>query len=74
MKFTSLVLTCALLFLLCVTFERQAYAYVDPGSSLVAFQSLTAIVTGLLFYLRKRIRSFFTRSKDSEANVDAQSR
>jgi hypothetical protein len=73
-KFTSLVLTCALLFLLCVTFERQAYAYVDPGSSLVAFQSLTAIVTGLLFYLRKRIRSFFTRSKDSEANVDAQSR
>jgi hypothetical protein len=73
-KLTSILPTCALLFLLCVTFERQAYAYVDPGSSLVAFQTLSALVTGVLFYLRKRLKNLLTRSKSSETNVDVKPR
>jgi hypothetical protein len=59
---------------LCATFERQAYAYVDPGSSLLIFQMLTATVTGGLFYLRKRLKALFTRSKTSGTDVDAESR
>lgn len=74
MKLTYLLFSCALLFLLCVTFERQAYAYVDPGSSLLAFQCVGAIVTGGLFYIRKRLKSLFTRSKSSEANADMKRR
>lgn len=74
MKLTSPLLTCVLLFLLCVSFERQAYAYVDPGSSLVAFQTLSAVVTGALFYLRKRLKNLLTRSKSSEANLDVKPR
>lgn len=72
MKFTYLLLTCALLLLLCVTFERKAYAYVDPGSSLLMFQTLSAIVTGGLFYIRKRLKSLLTRSKSSEAQIDVE--
>jgi hypothetical protein len=59
---------------LCATFERRAYAYVDPGSSLLFFQMLTATVTGGLFYLRKRLKALFTRSKRSGADVDVQPR
>jgi hypothetical protein len=73
-KFTPALLTCALVFLLCVSFERQAYAYVDPGSSLVAFQSLTAIVTGVLFYVRKRLKNLLTRSESSEVDLDVKPR
>jgi hypothetical protein len=56
------------------TFERQAYAYVDPGSSLLVFQIISATVTGGLFYIRKRLKSLFTRSKSSVANIDAEPR
>jgi hypothetical protein len=73
-KFTPALLTCALVFLLCVSFERQAYAYVDPGSSLVAFQSLTAIVTGVLFYVGKRLKNLLTRSESSEVDLDVKPR
>jgi hypothetical protein len=73
-KLTYLLLTCALLFLLCVSFERQAYAYVDPGSSLLVFQTLSAAVTGVIFYLRKRLKTLLTRSKSSEANLDVKPR
>ena len=74
MKLTYLLLTCALLFLLCVSFERQAYAYVDPGSSLLVFQTLSAVVTGVLFYLRKRLKSLFSRSKSAEVDLDVKPR
>ena len=74
MKLTYHLLTCVLVLLLCATFERQAYAYVDPGSSLLVFQIISATVTGGLFYIRKRLKSLFTRSKSSVANADAEQR
>jgi len=73
-KLTYLLLTCALLFLLCVSFERQAYAYVDPGSSLLVFQTLSAAVTGVIFYLRKRLKNLLTRSKTAEVDLDVKPR
>jgi hypothetical protein len=73
-KLTYVLLTCALLFLLCVSFERQAYAYVDPGSSLLVFQTLSAVVTGVLFSIRKRLKTLLTRSKRSEVDLDVKPR
>jgi hypothetical protein len=42
--------------------ERPAYAYVDPGSSLLMFQSVSAVVTGALFYFRRRLKGLFGRT------------
>jgi hypothetical protein len=56
---TTLLLLIALSF----TFERQAHAYVDPGSGLLVFQGISALVSGALFYFRRRIKSLFGRSE-----------
>jgi hypothetical protein len=56
------VLTSMLFIALSFSLERQAHAYVDPGSSLLLFQSLSAAVSGALFYFRRRIKNLFTRS------------
>lgn len=65
------VLTLMLFVALSVSFERQAHAYVDPGSSLLLFQSLSAAASGALFYFRRRIKNLFTRSasKASASNT-----
>lgn len=57
-----LAVTTALFIALSFSFERTAFAYVDPGSGLLAFQSLSAIMTGTLFYFRKRLKSLFRRT------------
>jgi hypothetical protein len=49
-------LTVCLLFSLICLLERRAYAYVDPGSGLLAFQTLSAFLTGIFFYFRQRLR------------------
>ena len=61
-------LTVALFIALTFCFERPAYAYVDPGSSLLLFQSLSAIVTGTIFYFRRRLKALFTRSSTSQSD------
>jgi len=62
----------ALFFLaLGASLERPAYAYVDPGSSLLVFQSLSAMVTGVLFYFRRRLKALFGRTPaGSSANSE----
>jgi hypothetical protein len=47
------------------TFERQAHAYVDPGSGLLIFQGISAIFSGTLFYFRRRLKSLFGRAPKS---------
>lgn len=64
-KLKYFALTAALFFALACTFERSAYAYVDPGSSLLIFQTISAMVTGALFYLRRRIKALFTRQSSA---------
>ena len=63
-----LAVTSALVLALSFTFERTAYAYVDPGSGLLAFQSFSAVVTGALFYFRSRIKSLFHKSDRDSSN------
>jgi hypothetical protein len=45
-------------------------AYVDPGSGLLALQSIASMMAAAVFFLRRRIMKLFTRKKplDSEAS------
>jgi hypothetical protein len=54
------VLTCACLLL---ATERRAMAYVDPGSGLLALQSIASMMAAAAFFLRRRIMGLFTRKK-----------
>jgi hypothetical protein len=44
------------------TFERQAHAYVDPGSGLLIFQGISAVFSGALFYFRRRLKGLFVKA------------
>lgn len=59
-------LTVAMLFSLALASERRAYAYVDPGSGLLMLQAAGTVLTGVLFTLRRRIKSLFSRNKQAE--------
>ena len=54
------LLTCICLLL---ATERRALAYVDPGSGLLALQSLASIVAAAGYFLRRRIVGLFTKKK-----------
>ena len=56
-------ITLMLLIAISFAFERQAHAYVDPGSGLLIFQGISAIVSGALIYFRRRIKSLFTKAE-----------
>jgi hypothetical protein len=56
LRLKHLAVTSALIFFLALTLERPAYGYTDPGSALLVFQSLSAFITGSLFYFRKRLK------------------
>ena len=36
---------------------QPAYAYVDPGSGLLAFQIISTTFAGMIFMLRRRLRA-----------------
>ena len=65
------VVTLLLFFALGIFLERPAYAYADPGSSLLMFQSISAAVTGALFFFRRRLRNLLTKSKVNDAGQDS---
>ena len=47
---------------LLVATDRHAYAYVDPGSGLLAVQSFAAVMGAIGYALRRRIAALFGRS------------
>ncbi len=55
-------ITLMLFVALSFAFERQAHAYVDPGSGLLIFQGISAVFSGALFYFRRRIKNLFIRT------------
>ena len=59
-SFSLTVFTCVCLLL---ATERRALAYVDPGSGLLALQSLASIVAAAGYFLRRRIVGLFTIKK-----------
>lgn len=62
-------MTVVILLSFSVAVEPRAHAYVDPGSSLMFFQTLSAIVTGALFYGRRRLKALFTRKEAVKPEV-----
>lgn len=68
-KLVSLLFLLVLLLGISFSLEQQARAYVDPGSGLVLFQSLSAIFTGGLFYFRRRLKLWFTREREKDADA-----
>jgi hypothetical protein len=62
----------ALLIALCllVGSERRAFAYVDPGSGLIALQTAASVVAAYAYFLRRRIRTFFTRRQNAAHVVE----
>jgi hypothetical protein len=40
---------------------QPAYAYVDPGSGLLAVQILSTSLAGMIFLVRRRLRQFLGR-------------
>jgi hypothetical protein len=69
LKIAYYFVTVAMLLCLSISLERRAYAYIDPGSGLLMLQAAGTVLTGVLFTLRKRIKSLFTRSKPAESNA-----
>ncbi len=61
--------TIAMFFSLSLAFEHKAYAYVDPGSGLIMLQAAGTVLTGILFTLRRRIKSLFTRNQSAESQA-----
>jgi hypothetical protein len=55
-------ITLMLFLALSFAFERQAHAYVDPGSGLLIFQGISAVFSGALFYFRRRLKNLFIRT------------
>jgi hypothetical protein len=58
--FSLAVFTCLCLL---VATERQALAYVDPGSGMLALQSLASIAAAAGYFMRRRIKALFGRKK-----------
>ncbi len=57
----------SLLILLAST--SDAYAYIDPGSSMIAIQILVAAIVGAMFYLRQiieRVKRFIFPSRQEK--------
>jgi hypothetical protein len=67
LKIAYSAVTVAMFFSLSLALERRAYAYVDPGSGLLMLQAAGTVLTGVLFTLRRRIKSLFTRNNSSES-------
>jgi hypothetical protein len=73
LKLKYLGVSIALFVFIGLSMERRAYAYTDPGSTLLVFQSLSAIFSGGLFYFRKRLKSLIVRSKEPEKELQPKS-
>jgi hypothetical protein len=51
--------------------ERRAWGYIDPGSGLVALQTIASVAAAYAYVVRRKIRAFFVRKeKPSVLPVD----
>ena len=73
LKLKYLGVSFALFVFLGLSMERRAYAYTDPASTLLVFQSLSAIFSGGLFYFRKRLKSLIVKSEEPEKELQPKS-
>jgi hypothetical protein len=65
------VLSLTLILALAVSFERPAWAYVDPGSGFVFLQVIGSMAAGALFYLRHKIKGLFGFGQKLEEDISS---
>lgn len=73
-RLISIGLTLFCCFCLMLATERRAMAYVDPGSGLLAVQSIGSMLAAAGFFMRRRIMRLFKKEKplaSAEARVTA---
>jgi hypothetical protein len=58
-RFVSISLSVFIFLCMLVATERQAYGYVDPGSGMIALQSIASVAAAFGYFMRSRIRSLF---------------
>lgn len=51
-------------------FERPAYAYADPGTGLLAIQTVGSALIATGWYLRRKIRSFLGKDHPSSEEIE----
>ena len=66
-RLLSVSLATVMFFCLLVATDRRAWGYVDPGSGLIALQTIASVGAAYAYYIRRRIRTFFT-GKDKQSN------
>jgi hypothetical protein len=66
-RLTSVCLTIFCCICLMVATERRAMAYVDPGSGLLALQSIGSMLAAAGFFMRRRIMGLFNKKKPLES-------
>lgn len=62
-RLISASLTVLIIFCMLIATDRRAWGYVDPGSGLIALQTVASVGAAYAYYIRRRIRSFFERKK-----------
>jgi hypothetical protein len=67
-RLISSSLTLLIAFCLLVATDRRAWGYVDPGSGLIALQTIASVGAAYVYVIRRRIRTFFA-SKEKAATA-----
>ena len=68
-RFISFSLAIFITLCMIVGTERRAWGYVDPGSGLIALQTIASVVAAYAYIIRRRIRAFFERKKEEPTGV-----
>jgi len=64
-RLLSISLTFFITFCLLVATDRRAWGYVDPGSGLIALQTFASVGAAYAYFIRRRIRTFFSRKEEA---------
>jgi hypothetical protein len=68
-RFISFSLAIVITLCMVVGSERRAWGYVDPGSGLIALQTIASVAAAYAYMIRRKIRSFFQRKKQDSSAV-----
>ncbi len=67
-RLISVSLAIFMTFCLLLATDRRAWGYVDPGSGLIALQTIASVGAAYAYCIRRRIRTFFT-GKETPSNA-----
>lgn len=69
-KISSIVLAMFIGFCLLVATDRKAYGYVDPGTGMIALQSVASMAAAAGYFMRRRIKALFSGKDVLEERKD----